>query len=88
MESELRERIEAEVESLRALRDELRVRIHLGAAEAKDAFEEAEKGWSQLEGRLKVIRDVAQESAEDVGEASRLLASEIRRAYDTVRKHL
>lgn len=88
MESELKDRIEEEVDSLRALRDELRVRIHLGAAEAKDAWEEAEKGWGHLEGRLKVLQEVAAESAEDVGEASRLLAGEIRKAYDKVRKFL
>jgi len=92
MESDLRTRIEAEIkselDSLRAARDELRVQVHLGAAEAREAWEKAEKGWSHLEGRLKVLREATQESLEDIGGAVEMLGEEIRKGYQHVRKLL
>jgi hypothetical protein len=92
MESDLRARIESEIESeldsLRAARDELRVQIHLGAAEAREAWEKTEKGWNHLEGRLKVLGEATQESLEDIGGAVEMLADEIRRGYKHVRKLL
>lgn len=92
MESDLRARIESEIESeldsLRAARDELRVQIHLGAAEAREAWEKAEKGWNHLEGRLKVLGEATQESLEDIGGAVEMLGEEIRRGYKHVRKLL
>jgi hypothetical protein len=92
MESDLRARIEselkAEIESLRAARDELRVQAHLGAVEVREAWEKAEKNWSHLEGRVKVLGEAASESLEEIGEAARMLADEIRRGYQHVRKLL
>ena len=88
MESDIRRRIEEEIDALRRMRDELRVKVHLGAAEVQETWQKAEKSWGHLEGRLKVLRDVAQESGEDVAEAARLLAGEIREAYQHVRRFL
>lgn len=92
MESELRARIESEIkseiESLRAARDELRVQVHLGAVEAREAWEKAEKNWSHLEGRIKVLGEATQESLEEIGTAAGILADEIRRGYQHLRKLL
>ena len=92
MESDLRARIESEIksdlDSLRAARDELRVQVHLGAAEAREAWEKAEKSWDHLEGRVKILGEATQESLEEIGSAVGILASEIRRGYDHVRKLL
>ena len=92
MESELRTKIEAEIkselDSLRAARDELRVQVHLGAVEAREAWAKAEKSWNHLEGRIKVLGEATQESLEDIGEAVKTLADEIRRGYQHVRKLL
>ena len=92
MESDLRARIESEIQSeldsLRTARDELRVQINLGAAAAREAWEKAEKGWNHLEGRLKVLGEATQESLEDIGGAVEMLAEEIRRGYKHVRKLL
>ena len=86
--SELRERIESEIEALQTVRDELRVRIHLGAAEVRDLWESAEKSWGHLEGRVKVLAEATQESVEDVGAAIDVLAEEIRNGYEHVRRML
>jgi uncharacterized coiled-coil DUF342 family protein len=88
MEVELRARLKSELESLQVARDELRVKIHLGAAEVRDVWESAEKSWSHLEGRVKVLAEATHESIEDVGAAIDVLAEEIRRGYQHVRRLL
>jgi uncharacterized coiled-coil DUF342 family protein len=88
MEAELRARLKSELESLQAARDELKVKIHLGAAEVRDVWESAEKSWSHLEGRVKVLAEATHESIEDVGAAIDVLAEEIRRGYQHVRRLL
>ena len=92
MESHLRTRIESEIkselDSLRAARDEIRVQVHLGAVEAREAWEKAEKNWNHLEGRMKVLGEATQESLEEIGGAVEMLAEEIRRGYKHVRKLL
>ena len=85
MESNLRPRIESEIESLRTARDELSVQVHLGAEEVRDAWEKAERSWNHLEGRIKVLGEATQDSIEDIGDAVQLLAEEIRRGYKAIR---
>jgi len=92
MASELKDQIESEIrseiESLKAARDELRVQAHLGAAEVREAWESVEKNWSHLEGRLKVVGEATQESLEEIGSAAKILAEEVRRGFEHVRKLL
>jgi SMC interacting uncharacterized protein involved in chromosome segregation len=81
-------RITEEVEGLQRLRDELRVQLHLGKAEARERFEKLEQTWQHLESRLKLIRE---ESGEDLGqirEAAGLLVGEIRDGYRHLRSLL
>lgn len=75
-----------EIESLRTLRDELRVQLNLAGKEARDAFEAAEKNWQKLEGRMKVVERESRKELQDVGEAARALLKEIRRAYTRIRE--
>lgn len=77
-----------ELETLRAARDELRVQSELGRAELRDRFEELERRWHQLEGRLKVIREGLREDGQDVREAARLLVDELRAGYQHLRERL
>ena len=84
----LRERIEQELEDLRAAREELRVRLHLGKLEARDQWEQLEKKWQQAEGKLKVLGDASQEVAEGVGEAAGLALDELKEGYAKLRRLL
>lgn len=84
----LRERIEQELEDLRAAREELRVRLHLGKLEARDQWEQLEKKWQQAEGKLKVLGDASQEVAADVGEAAGLALDELKEGYAKLRRLL
>ena len=77
-----------EIEKLREVRDELRVQAELGRAELRDRWHELEKSWHQLEGRLKLARDGAREDSQNVREAARLLANELRDSYEHLRKRL
>jgi uncharacterized protein YjbJ (UPF0337 family) len=83
-----KERLHDEVDTLRQARDELRVQMHLGAADAKDVWAKVEKSWEHLEGRLKRIGDVTQEAADEVEDATRLLVDEIKEGYQKIRKAL
>jgi len=86
--SELGDRLQEEFEPLQTARDELRVRLHLGKAEIRDRWELLEKSWQHAEAKLKTIRKEAEESSEDIADALRLLADEIREGYEHLRKHL
>ena len=83
--SEKPDKFAAEIDSLRTLRDELRVKLNLASKEARDAFEAAEKTWAKLEGRLRLVERESRTELHGVGEAARALADEIRGAYRRVR---
>ena len=84
----LKDQFNEEVDTLRTMRDELALQIHLGAAEARERWEGLEKQWEHLEGRVRVIADAGQESLEEIEEAGRKLLDEIRDGYKSLRKLL
>ena len=84
----LREELDAQVGELRAAREELEVRLHLGKLEAQDLWKDLEKEWGRAEGKLKVIGDAAEEALEDVGEAAQLVLDQIKSGYERLRRLL
>ena len=83
--SQVSDRYEEEIEELRKLRDELRVQIHLGKAEAKDLWDQLEHRFIELEAKAKQIAQRLEHPIDEIGEATRLLAHEIREGYRTLR---
>jgi BMFP domain-containing protein YqiC len=81
-------RISEDVEGLKQLRDEFRVQLHLGKAEARERFEKLESTWEHLEARLKIIREESSEDLSQVREAAGLLVGEIRDGYRHLRSLL
>ena len=79
-------RLDSIVEDLKRTRDELRLKLHLGAADARAEWETLEKKWSHLEGRLGVVGKEAEAAGENIGEALELVAKEIRAGYERVKK--
>jgi len=75
-------------EALERARDEIELKIHLGAADARDEWEELEKKWRRLRGRLDTIGRVAENTAGDVGEALEQLGKELKKGYERLRKVL
>jgi CBS-domain-containing membrane protein len=86
--ADLGKRIDEEVEDLRRLRDELRVQMHLAKAEAKELWDDMEQRFSDIEGKAKQVARQAEGPLEDIGEAARLLAEEIRNGYRRIRDML
>jgi len=85
---DLAERLSEELDALRELRDEFRIQMELGRAEAHERWEKLEKDWHHLEGKLKLVRDESRGDLEDIGEAARLLLREIRDGYRHLRSLL
>jgi len=73
------------VAQLETQRDELRVRLHLAKAEAKEEWEKLERKWEHFRGKLGVIGREAKDAGDDVLTATRLVARELKDGYDRVR---
>ncbi len=84
--TEDRNAIDRELDVLRRVRDELNVQAHLGRAEVRDLWEEAERRWQKLEAEAAHLREQAREPLEQIGEAAELLVSEIKGGYEKLRK--
>lgn len=75
-------------ENLKQQRDEIRVKMHLAAADAKDEWEALEKKWGRFESRAKQVGGEAKEASRGVWAAAKALGSEISEGYDRIRKQL
>ncbi len=76
------------MEDVQRQRDEIRVRLHLAQADAKDEWERLEHTWNQVRAKMAAVGREAGRTAEDVGAALRLAVEELRRGYGRVRKLL
>ena len=76
------------VADLERERDELKLKLHLAKADGRDE-------WARLDGKLADLRlradaagNEARDALDDVGEAAKKLADEIREGFKRVRKTL
>ncbi len=79
------EKLSSELEQLRTMRDELRVRLHLGTMDAHELWQKAEKSLDELEAKVSRIAREAEEPLHDVAEAARALAHEIAGSYRRIK---
>ena len=86
--SEEGDRTQEILEKLKQQRDELRLKIHLGRAEARDEWDEMEAKWTALKQRLKAAGGEAGEAKSDIGAAARDLAGELKKGYERIREKL
>jgi CBS domain-containing protein len=77
--------VEREVQDLRRLRDELKVRIHLGKAEARDRWEELERALHTLESKAKRTSRAAEEPLRKLEQDLRGLVKDLREGYQKIR---
>ena len=82
------ERVQEMVEKLKQQRDELRVKMHLAKADAKDEWNELEGKWDSLKDRMRAAGGEAGEVSEDIGDALKGLASELKNGYARIRDRL
>ena len=79
------EKIKASVEQMR---DEIKLKAHLGQADAKDELEQLEKKWHTFLTEYKPLTDEAGKTAENAGAALALAGEEIKEGYKRLRKLL
>lgn len=83
-----REDVTEMLEKLKTQRDELRVQIHLGAAEARQQWDELEKKWSDFETKARQVGGATAEAGKDVLGAAGELGAELKAGYEKIRKSL
>jgi predicted nucleic acid-binding Zn-ribbon protein len=86
--AEKHDRFADEIERLRRLRDELRVQMRLGRAEARERWEKLERDFAHLEAKLAQIREQSRGDLAEIREAAKLLADQIREGYRHLRARL
>lgn len=69
-------------------RDEINVRLHLGKKDLQDEMQVVDKKWDDFRLRSENLLETADESAEDVSEALKLLGEEIKAGFEKIRKAL
>ena len=86
--SQTKEEASSRFDELRAVRDDLEVRINLAKLEARDLWEDLEKKMSHAEGKVKVLAEAAEDVLEDVGEAAKSVLDEIEEGYEKLKRLL
>jgi len=82
------DRLKEELDKLRTVRDELRLQIHLGNAEARDRFAKLEKSWKTMEGHVRSLESGTRSDRARIAEAAKALAHEIAEGYRHLRAML
>lgn len=83
---ELREELKKLEEAVLQQRDELRVKLHLAKADARDEWEELERKWAEAQAKFALVRKAAGESSEGIESAARLLGEELLKGYERIRR--
>lgn len=80
------DQIEKIKESVEQLRDELKLKAHLGKAEAKDELEKLEKKWDTFLTDYKPLADEATKTASTAGTSLLGVAEELKAGFSRMRK--
>lgn len=83
--ADLQDEINEMIADLKQVRDELKVQLHLAKEDIKDDWDEVEGNLQKLESKAKTIGNAAKEASEDVGEAAKLLAEEVKNGFNKIR---
>ena len=83
-----RERWQQVISDLERERDELKLRLHLAKAEGRDEWVRLDAKLGELKLRADAASTEARDAMDDIGEAAKKLAAEIREGFARVRKTL
>lgn len=84
--TELREEMKKLQDTLLQQRDELRVKLHLAKADARDEWEALEGKWAEAQVKFSQLQQSAEESRGNIEAAARLLGEEIQKGYERIRR--
>lgn len=76
------------ISSLKQQRDEIALQMHLGKAELKDEWSKLQKRLDELNNEFEPVKDAVGESAENVVESLKMVASELKDGFARVWKSL
>lgn len=76
------------ISSLKRQRDELKLQIHLGSADAKEEWERLDEKFQSLVSRFDPLKQAVDETTEDVWESLKLVAGEVTDGFHRIRKSL
>ena len=85
---EYKEELNKALDYIKQQRDEINVRLHLGKKDLQDEMQVVDKKWEDFRLRSEQVLATADDSAEDVGEALKLLGEEIKAGFEKIRKAL
>lgn len=80
--SEFTDTLSRDIDTLRQLRDELKLKLHLAKAEARDRWDKLETKWTEIEARSAEAR---RESVKAISTATRKLVDELRDEYNELK---
>lgn len=84
----LHDRLQEMLERLEQERDELRVRMHLGKAEAREEWEKLDARIAEFRARFDKAGIEAGDVMDDIGAAAKLLGDEVRDGLARIRRML
>ncbi len=76
------------VEKLQQERDELKLKMHLAKADAREEWDKLEERWNGAKSKLSEATEDAAEITDPVKEAGRALLEEIRLGYRRLKERL
>lgn len=79
------EKLKADIEQLR---DEIKLKAHLGKAEATEELEKLEKKWERFISQYKPVTDEVESTVENAGAALSIAADELKAGYQRLKKLL
>ena len=77
------EKLKADIEQLR---DEIKLKAHLGKSEAKEELENLEKKWESFLSQYKPAADEIENTAKNTSAALGIVADELKSGYQRLRK--
>ena len=83
-----RDRLKDELEKLEQMRDELRLQAHLFKADMKDEWADLDKKFDKIKQELRPVRKAAEETLDEVGEATGLLIDSVFDGFRRLRDSL
>jgi hypothetical protein len=84
--AEMPEEMKKLQDTLLQQRDELRVKLHLAKADARDEWEGLERKWAEAQVKFSQMQKTAGDSMVEIEAAARLLGEEIQKGYERIRR--
>jgi len=86
--AETKEQLTKMVDDLKRQRDEIKLKLHLAKADARDEWSKLEVKLEQMKTKMDSFRQEAGTTAGEVGKALELAAAELKKGYERIKKLL